>query len=62
MIERVRTAVCSTLAYVKARLCERSTWAAVGVAIAGGAALPSPFSWMAIAVGVIGALTPTSGS
>lgn len=47
--------------YIKARLEERTTWAAVTLAITGGAALPSPYSWLAIAAGVIGALTPTSG-
>lgn len=48
------------LAYVKARLNERGTWAAIVLAITGGAALPAPYSWLAIAAGVIGALVPTS--
>ncbi|CAB5162117.1 hypothetical protein UFOVP152_4 [uncultured Caudovirales phage] len=46
--------------YVKARLAERSTWAAITLAITGGAALSSPYSWLAIAAGVAGALVPTS--
>lgn len=46
------------IAYLKRRLGERSTWAAVVLAISGGALLPSPYSWLAIAAGIIGALTP----
>jgi hypothetical protein len=44
--------------YIKARLSEKSTWAAIGVGIAGGAALTAPYSWLFIAAGVIGALIP----
>ena len=47
-----------TLRFLKARLGEKSTWAAIGVGIAGGAALPSPYSWLFIAVGIVGALIP----
>ena len=46
------------LRFLKARLSEKSSWAAIGVGIAGGAALPSPYSWLFIIVGVIGALIP----
>ena len=46
------------LRFLKARLAEKSTWAAIGVGIAGGAALPSPYNWLFIAVGLIGALIP----
>ena len=46
------------LQFLKARLGEKSTWAAIGVGIAGGAALPSPYSWLFIAVGIVGALLP----
>lgn len=49
------------LEYLKARAGEASTWTAIAAAIAGGAALPSPYSWLAIGAGVIGALVPTSG-
>lgn len=45
--------------YLKNRLLERGTWAAIGITIAGGALLPTPYSWLAIAVGVVGALVPT---
>ena len=44
--------------FAKARLSEKSTWAAIGVGIAGGAALAAPYSWMFIAVGLVGALIP----
>lgn len=49
------------IGYIKARLAESSTWGAVVLAITGGAALPSPYSWLAISAGVIGAIVPTSG-
>lgn len=45
--------------YLKARLEERSTWAAIGGAVVGGATLPSPYSWLAIGAGVIASLVPT---
>jgi hypothetical protein len=47
------------IAYVKARIGEHSTWASIVLAVTGGAALASPYSWLAIAAGVIGALVPT---
>lgn len=49
-------------AYLKRRLAERTTWAAIGLAVTGAAALPSPYSWIVIAVGVIGVLVPSPGS
>lgn len=49
------------IAYLKARLGERSSWAGIGTAIVGGSALPAPFNWLAIAAGVIGVLTPGGG-
>jgi len=49
------------LTYTKRRLAERSTWASIVAGITGGALLPSPYSWLAIAGATIGALTPTSG-
>ncbi|HEX5184452.1 MAG TPA: hypothetical protein VFW19_15045 [Allosphingosinicella sp.] len=49
------------LSYIKARLDERSTWAGIAAAIGGGAALASPYSWLAIAAGTIAAIVPTSG-
>ena len=45
--------------YLNARFAERSTWAAIGASIAGAAALPSPFNYGMIAVGVIGTLVPS---
>lgn len=47
--------------YIKARIGERSTWAAIVLAITGGAALSAPYSWLAIGAGVIGALAPSPG-
>lgn len=49
------------LRYLRARLSERSTWAGIVVAVTGGAALPSPYSWLAIAAGAIGAILPERG-
>lgn len=46
--------------YVKARLNERSTWAAMTAAVTLGAALTAPYSWIAIALGILGAIIPTS--
>lgn len=48
------------LSYLKNRLDEKSTWAGVAAAITGGAALPSPYSWLCIAAGTIAVLIPTS--
>jgi hypothetical protein len=50
------------LGYLKRRLSERSTWAAIGVAVTGAAALASPYSWIVIAAGVIGVLVPSPSS
>lgn len=47
-----------TLAYLKARLGERSTWLLIGAGIAGAAALVWPWSLVAAIVAVIGALVP----
>ena len=46
--------------FLKARLEERSTWAAIVAGISGAAVLPSPFNWLAIAAAIIGALVPTN--
>ncbi|MCZ4341506.1 hypothetical protein O4H52_07835 [Sphingomonadaceae bacterium G21617-S1] len=47
--------------YLRRRLEERSTWAAIGVAVTAGAALSPPYSWLVIAAGVIGVLVPSPG-
>lgn len=47
------------VAYLKARLAERSTWCGIGVAITGGSALASPFNWLCIGAGVIALLLPS---
>lgn len=49
-----------TLEYIKARINEKTTWAGIVLAITGGAALAEPYSWLAIAAGVIGVLVPSS--
>ncbi len=49
------------LAYLRARLEERSTWAGIGAAIIGASALSAPFSWLAIGAGVIAVLVPSRG-
>ncbi len=46
--------------YLKARLLERTTWAGITAAIVGGAAVATPYSYMLIVAGVIGALTPSA--
>lgn len=47
------------VSYLEARLEEKSTWAAIGVGVAAGAALLVPRNYIFIAVAVIGALVPT---
>lgn len=49
------------LAYLKKRLTEGSTWTGIGVAVAGGAALPAPYSWLAIACGCVAIFCPQPG-
>ena len=49
------------LSYIKKRLNERSTWVSISAGVAGAAALSSPFSWIAMGVGIIGALVPDGG-
>ncbi|MCZ4343144.1 hypothetical protein O4H52_16115 [Sphingomonadaceae bacterium G21617-S1] len=47
--------------YLRRRIEERSTWAAIGVAVTAGAALSAPYSWIVIIAGVIGVLLPSPG-
>ena len=44
--------------YIKARLHERSTWAAVTVGIGAAAMLPQPWAYAMLAVHIIMALLP----
>jgi hypothetical protein len=46
------------LEYLKARMAERSTWAAISAAVVGAAAVAAPYSYILIGVGVIGAVVP----
>jgi hypothetical protein len=48
-----------TLEYLKARMGEKGTWLAVAAGVTGAAALASPWSYVFVAVAVIGALCPT---
>lgn len=47
------------ISYLADRLRERSTWTAIGASVMGAVALPMPFPWIMIAVGVIGTLVPS---
>lgn len=47
------------IAYLKARLEERSTWAAIGVGVTAAAALSWPWNVVLVATAAIGALVPT---
>ena len=49
------------ISYLKARLNERSTFAAIGAGVTGAAALSPPWSYAFIGVAVLGALVPTGG-
>lgn len=48
----------STLAYLKARFTERSTWIAIGASVGVAAALSWPWSLVSLVCGVAAALTP----
>lgn len=50
-----------TIRYIKARLNERSTWAAISAAVVSAAAVAAPYSYILIALGVVGVLVPTGG-
>lgn len=47
------------ISYIKARLEERTTWAAISAAIVGAAAVSPPYSYLLIGVGIIGAIVPS---
>lgn len=46
------------LRWLRSRLQERSTFVGIGMAISGAAVLPSPFSWLSLVCGTLGALVP----
>jgi hypothetical protein len=48
------------LSYLKARAAEKSTWAAIGLGVPIAAVLDAPWSYVSLAVAVIGAFVPTS--
>lgn len=49
------------IAFIKARLNERSTWTAIGAGVTGAAALSTPWSYVFVAIAVIGTIVPTTG-
>jgi hypothetical protein len=46
------------IAYIKARLDERSTWLLIGAAVTAAEALKWPWSLVSVIVGIVGALVP----
>jgi hypothetical protein len=60
-IKRLFLGCVSVASYLKARLGERSTWAGFVLAVSGAAALTSPWSFVAVACGVVGVLVPEAG-
>jgi hypothetical protein len=48
----------ATIAYLRARLDERSTWLLIGAGVTAAAALKWPWSLISFVVAVIGALVP----
>lgn len=61
MVQKFVTGALHALQFVKARLEERSTWAAMSAGIIGAAALSHPWSIAVAVFGVLGAVVPTSG-
>jgi hypothetical protein len=49
------------IAYIKARLNERSTWLALGAGAAAGAALMPPWSYIAAVAAFMAAMIPDGG-
>lgn len=48
--------------YLGRRFREKTSYAAISLAVTGAAALPSPYSWIVIGLGVFGVLAPSPGS
>jgi len=46
------------IAFIKARLSERSTWLLIGTSVAAASSLVAPWSYVSMAVGVVAALIP----
>lgn len=46
------------LSFLKARAGERSTWLMIGGAVAAASALPAPWSYFSLAVGIIAGMVP----
>lgn len=60
MFSKLLSGFCHLASYIKARFNERSTWAGISAGVIGASALPSPWSYAAALVGVLGAIVPTS--
>lgn len=50
------------IAYIKARLNERTTWAGIVAAVAFGSTLAHPWDYVAIALGAIAVFVPSPGA
>jgi fumarate reductase subunit D len=46
------------MTYLRNRLNERSTWIMFGAGVTAASALPSPWSYISMAVAIVGALVP----
>lgn len=60
MVQKFVSGALHALQFVKARLEERSTWAAMSAGVMGAAALPHPWGIAVAVLGVLGAVVPTS--
>jgi len=47
------------ISYIKKRLAEKGTYVSIGAGVTGAAALSSPWSYVFLAVGILGVLAPT---
>jgi len=54
------TAIMGIVGYIKARLAEPSTWAALGAGATAASALSPPWSYVAMACAAVGVLVPES--
>jgi len=46
------------IAFIKARLSERSTWLLIGTSVAAASALTIPWSYVSVVIGVVAAMIP----
>lgn len=56
---RAKLDMCGTvLGYIKARLAEKSTLGGISAAVAGGAVVPAPYSYLVITLGIMAVFYP----